>query len=166
MDRWTCPFLRVRLFQSLNGAPEYNKDSIKPQFLSHCALLSLPITPYITVHLPFVLESVLKASWISPIKTICNMCMSICETECILFERTPTKGTNKTRHLTYKLIKVFLSIFIISFRKTDLRHGWPLYSYLSPFLPHSNTHRCWCWQQGIKQTWQPGLFPGPVASVV
>lgn len=29
----------------------------------------------------------------------------------------------------------------------------PFFAFL-----HTHTQRCWCWQEGIKQTWQLGCF--------
>lgn len=57
--------------------------------------------------------------------------------------------------------KECVSTFLISFTKTDLGHGWPMGFSGSSFLclpSHTHTQRCWCWQEGIKQTWQLGCF--------
>lgn len=72
-----------------------------------------------------------------------------------------TEADNKTQ-ITSDHRHASVSTFNVSFRKNDLRHGWPpgLSVSTSPFHPPTSKHTQMLMLGGIKQTWQPGPLCG------
>ena len=174
MDGWTCLFLRVEFFQSLNGAPEYNNDSIKP---SHSVLLPLSITLQHSICLG-LRKGVFKSFLNPSSKAICNiLILHNNETVFALFilvnapwsqdlERSSQETqTDLWQTGSGKYIRSqCLSTFLNSFWRTDLRHGWPpaLSTSTSPSLLPTCKHTQMLMLAGRNQTdLATRLFPGP-----
>lgn len=175
MDGWTCPFLRVKFYQLLNRTPE-----CRTALNSHSVLLSLS---HFTNPATTGLWKCVFKSFLHPLEKAKSAISSAEQLYLLLlfpvnapwgldleWSWQKTQTTPDLWHTSsWKERRKEGSVCQPSFRKMDLRHGWPpgLSISTSPSLPPTRKHTQMLTLAGGNQTnLATRLFPGLVDSVV